>query len=71
VGILHAANGRDPPSLPRSVLVFLVGLFALYTYLVRTFDPFHIGLLIGTIVFIVAGVVLAEIGVALSVCLIM
>ena len=52
------------------VLVFVVALFALYTYLVRTFDPFHLGLLLGTIAFIVTGVVLAEAGVALSVCLV-
>ena len=68
-GEAHLSESAAVLAVAIPVLVFLVALFALYTYLVRTFDPFHLGLLVGTIAFIVLGVVLAEAGVALSVCL--
>ncbi len=53
------------------VLLFLIAMFALYAYLIRSFDPFHIGLLLGSLALIATGVLLAEAGVALAVCLIM
>ncbi len=70
-GEAHLSESAAVLAVAIPVLVFLVALFALYTYLLRTFDPFHLGLLVGTIAFIVLGVVLAEAGVALSVCLVM
>ena len=70
-GESHLSESATVLAVAIPVLVYLIALFALYTYLLRTFDLFHIGLLVGTIAFIVLGVVLAEAGVALSVCLIM
>ena len=70
-GEAHLSESAAVLAVAIPVLVYVVALFALYIYLVRTFDPFHIGLLVGTIAFIVLGVVLAEAGAALSVCLIM
>lgn len=51
------------------VLIFSIALFTLYTYLVREFDPFHVGLFIGTVVLLVIAVVLAAAGATLGVCL--
>jgi low temperature requirement protein LtrA len=50
--------------------VFVVVLFALYSLLVHTTDPFHIVLLVGTMAVLVLGVLLASIGVAMAVCLV-
>ena len=44
------------------VAVFVLTLFALYTFLVRAVDPFHIALLAGTAALLVLPVVLATIG---------
>jgi hypothetical protein len=52
------------------VAVFVLTLFALYTYLVRTFDPFHIALLAGTAAALVLGGVLATMGAPKAVCLV-
>ena len=70
-GEAHLSDPAAVLAVAIPVLVFVVALFALYTYMVRTFDPFHLGLLVGTVLFIVAGVLLAGAGVALSVCLVM
>ncbi len=52
------------------VAVFAVALFALYTYLVRAFDPFHIALLAGTAALLVLPVMLATLGAPMAVCLV-
>ena len=52
------------------VAVFVLALFALYTFLVRAVDPFHIALLPGTAAVLVLPVVLATIGAPMAVCLV-
>jgi low temperature requirement protein LtrA len=44
--------------------------YVLYSLLMRTFDPFHLGLVAGTLAIIVASVVLAAAGVGISTCLV-
>ena len=51
------------------VLVFSVSLFTLYTYLLQEFDPFHVALFLGTVVTLVASVLLAYAGASLGLCL--
>lgn len=51
------------------VAVLTLALFALHTWLVGEFDPFHAGLLGGAAVFLVLPVVLAAADVPLGVCL--
>ncbi|CAN5206973.1 low temperature requirement protein A [soil metagenome] len=51
------------------VLVFSVALFVLHWYLVREFDPLHVGLFAGTVGMLVLAVVLAAQGVPLGWCL--
>jgi hypothetical protein len=50
--------------------VYVLTLFALYTFLVRAVDPFHIALLAGTAALLVLPVLLATIGAAMAVCLV-
>jgi low temperature requirement protein LtrA len=50
--------------------VYTLTLFALYTYLVRAVDPFHIALLAGTAALLVLPVMLATIGAPMAVCLV-
>jgi low temperature requirement protein LtrA len=50
--------------------VFLGSIYALYTYLVGRFDPFHVWLLIGTAGVVVLAVVAASAGIDMAVCLI-
>jgi low temperature requirement protein LtrA len=52
------------------VAVFVLTLFALYTYLVRAVDPFHVALLAVTAVVLVLPVVLATMGTPMTVCLV-
>jgi low temperature requirement protein LtrA len=52
------------------VAVFVLTLFALYTYLVRAVDPFHFALLAGTAAVLVIPVVLATMGAPMAVCLV-
>jgi len=51
------------------VAVFTLMLYALYSLLLRTTDPFHLGLLAGTAAVLVLSVVLAASGVDMTVCL--
>ena len=51
--------------------VYMLTLFALYTFLVRAVDPFHIALLAGTAALLVIPVMLAIIGAPMAVCLVM
>jgi low temperature requirement protein LtrA len=50
--------------------VFAFALFALYTYLVHSGDPFHIALLAGTATVLGLAVLLASAGLAMAVCLV-
>jgi len=50
--------------------VFVLMLYVLWTSLMRSRDPFHIGLLIGTTAVLVLAVVLAEAGAAMAWCLV-
>ena len=50
--------------------VYMLTLFALYTFLVRAVDPFHIALLAGTAALLVLPVILATIGAPMAVCLV-
>jgi low temperature requirement protein LtrA len=52
------------------VVVFLALIYALYHYLVRRFDPFHIWLLIATAAVAVVAVVAALSGVSMAACLV-
>ena len=58
-------------SIAVPVLVFVLGLFAMYTWLLREFDRFHIGLMLGTVLVLVLAVSAAAAGVSLGVCLIL
>ncbi len=49
--------------------VFVVVLYGLYSYLINAADPFHMALLTGTAAVLVLAVVLAEAGVAMTICL--
>ena len=49
--------------------VFIGSIYALYYYLVRRFDPFHLWLLLLTAAVVAAAVVAALAGVRMSVCL--
>lgn len=52
------------------VLVFCGALFVLYGFLVERFDPFHVWLVAGTVVVLVAAVVLAALGASIGICLV-
>ena len=52
------------------VSVFLGLIYALYYYLVRRFDPFHIWLLMGTAAVAAAAVIAALSGINMAVCLV-
>ena len=51
------------------VAVFVGGIYALYYYLVRRFDPFHLWLLLFTAAVMAAAVLAALAGVGMAVCL--
>lgn len=52
------------------VAVYVLTLFALYTFLVRAVDPFHLTLLAGTAALLVLPVILATLGAPMAVCLV-
>ena len=52
------------------VAVFLCLIHALYYYLVRRFDPFHVWLLMGTAAVVAAAVIAALSGTSMAVCLV-
>jgi low temperature requirement protein LtrA len=54
-------------AIPVAVLVAL--FYTLYSVLMRAFDPYHLGLLVGTAACLVLAVVLAAAGVSVAVCL--
>ena len=51
------------------VTVYFLGIFVLYAYLSRTLDRFHLVILAGTAVLLVAPLVMASAGVAMAWCL--
>lgn len=52
------------------ISLFLMGVYAMYAYLVQAFDRFHIRLLLGTAAVLVLAVIAALVGVPMSACLI-
>ncbi|QRM31575.1 low temperature requirement protein A [Microvirga sp. VF16] len=50
--------------------VFLGSIYALYTYLVGRFDPFHVWLLVGTAAVATLAVIVAFAGVDMAICLV-
>ena len=52
------------------VVVYVLTLFALYTFLVRAVDPFHIALLAGTAALLIIPVMLATTGAPMAICLV-
>ena len=50
--------------------VFLGSIYALYTYLVGRFDPFHAWLLVGTAGVVALAVIAASAGIDMAICLI-
>jgi low temperature requirement protein LtrA len=65
VGVLGAVLSIAVP-----VLVYVLGLFAMYTWLLRELDRFHIALMLGTVLVLVLAVAAAAAGASLGVCLI-
>ncbi|MGY4856389.1 low temperature requirement protein A [Cryobacterium sp. AP23] len=66
VGVVGAILAVAVPTL-----IFSVTMFTLYTFLLRTFDPFHIALFAGTVLLLIAAVLLAMVGASLGVCLLL
>lgn len=64
IGVLGAVLASAIP-----VLVFMVVYFALYSYLVRNVDPFHVLLFVGTLAVLAVAVAFAMAGASLGVCL--
>jgi low temperature requirement protein LtrA len=52
------------------VVVYVLTLFALYTFLVRAVDPFHLALLAGTAALLIIPVMLAATGAPMAICLV-
>ena len=50
--------------------VFLGSIYALYTYLVGRFDPFHAWLLVGTAGVVALAIIAASAGIDMAICLI-
>ena len=65
IGVLGAVVSVAVP-----VLLFVIGLLAIYTWLLREFDPFHVGLMVGTVVVLVLAVIAAAAGASIGLCLI-
>jgi low temperature requirement protein LtrA len=64
IGVLGAVLASAIP-----VLVFSIVYFALYSFLVRSVDPFHVVLFLGTLAVLGAAVAFAVAGASLGVCL--
>jgi hypothetical protein len=52
------------------VAIYLVGIYAIHTHLVRKFDPLHVWLLAGTALVVALAVLAAWAGVAMPTCLV-
>jgi low temperature requirement protein LtrA len=66
----HIAATATVITVAVPVGVFAFALFALYTYLVHSCDPFHIALLAGTTAVLALAVLLASAGLPMAVCLV-
>jgi low temperature requirement protein LtrA len=66
----HIAATATVLTVAAPLAVYVLTLFALYTFLVRAVDPFHIALLAGTAALLVLRVLLATIGTPMAVCLV-
>jgi low temperature requirement protein LtrA len=66
----HIGGAATVLTVAVPVAVFVLALFGIYTVLVQTFDPFHVGLLVGTAAVLVLAVLLATVGVPIAVCLV-
>ena len=66
VGVVGAILAIAVPTL-----IFSLAMFSLYTFLLRTFDPFHITLFAGTVLLLIMAVLLATAGASLGVCLLL
>ena len=66
IGVLGAVISVAVP-----VLVFVFSLFAIYIWLLRGFDPLHVGLFAGTVAMLVVAIVAASSGASLAFCLIL
>ena len=51
------------------VALYVAVFYALYSVLMRAYDPFHLALIAGTAAILVLSVVLAAAGVSVAVCL--
>jgi low temperature requirement protein LtrA len=69
-GEAHISAAATVLTVVVPVTVYVFALFGLYTYLVQSGDPFHIGLLAGTLAVLALAVVLAAVGVSMAVCLV-
>ena len=71
--IQHKADIGPLPTLLAAAVpvgIFLATIYALYTYLVRRFDPFHIWLLAATAAVVASAILAALAGVDMAVCLV-
>ena len=68
-GVAHIGTLGAILAVAVPVLIFSIALFALYSYLVREFDRFHILLFAGTVLMLVGAIALAAGGASLGVCL--
>jgi low temperature requirement protein LtrA len=66
IGVLGAVLSVAVP-----VLIFVLGLFAMYTWLLREFDRLHIGLMLCTVLMLVLAIVAAAAGASIGVCLVL
>ena len=65
----HLSDVTAVLSVAVPVLLFLVTVFALYSYLLRTLDAFHVALAGASVAVLVASVVMAASGVSISISL--
>jgi low temperature requirement protein LtrA len=66
----HIGSTATVVTVAGPVALFLLATYSLYTWLVRSFDPFHLSLLAATAAVLVLAVVLATAGLAMAWCLV-
>lgn len=65
----HVSDATALLSVAIPVLIFLLAVFAIYAYLVRSLDTFHIALAAGSVAVLVVSVIMAANGAGVSVSL--
>ncbi|GAB3290595.1 hypothetical protein GCM10027427_07840 [Pseudoclavibacter terrae] len=65
----HVSDVTAVLSVAIPVLIFLLTVFTLYAYLLRTIDVFHVGLALVSVAVLAASVVMAANGASISVSL--